>query len=100
VSYWCRHTAPGGWAEFQDYDSKLYSEDGSLKDDSPLRKWSDILLDGCCRMGKDPGPGPKLNGWMEEAGFENIKHEVFNLPIGAWPKDKMLVCVVSISIST
>lgn len=49
-------------------------------------------VDASHRFGRDLCPGPKLEGWMKDAGFEEIWHEKFRLPIGPWAKDKHLVC--------
>ena len=66
-------TAPGEWAEFQDFDLKYYSEDGSLKEEHSVQKWITTLLKAAEDFGRDPSPGSKLE------------------PIGPWPKDKHLV---------
>ena len=86
-----KHTAPGGWAEFQDFDSTYYSEDGSWDSTNAFATW----VNGWRAAGEESGveyqPGPQLAGWMHDAGFVNIKHEKFRVPIGPWPKDKHLV---------
>ena len=84
-------TKPGGYTELQDYDLRIYSEDGSLTSEHAERKWNDFGLGACVSMGKDPEPGPKIEGWMKDAGFVDVYHERFRLPIGPWPKDKHLV---------
>lgn len=38
----------------------------------------------------EPEPRPKLQGWVRDAGFTKIKHQVFAIPTGTWPKDKKL----------
>ncbi|KAK2759250.1 methyltransferase domain-containing protein [Colletotrichum kahawae] len=81
------NTNPGGWVEFQDYDLLYRSDDGSLTDDHHTSKWTKDFLDGFKSIGREPCPGPKLEGWAEEAGFTNIKHQTFKLPIGPWPLD-------------
>ena len=86
------NTKPGGWAEFQDFDLTYYSEDGSLKEDLSISKWITTLIDAAYGFGRDPCPGSKLEGWMKDAGFENVQHEKFRLPIGPWAKDGHLVC--------
>lgn len=86
------HTKPGGWAEFQDFDLTYYSEDGSLKKEQNVSKWITTFNDAARRFGRDPCPGSKLEGWIKDAGFENVRHEKLRLPIGPWAKDKHLVC--------
>ncbi|KAL6722045.1 hypothetical protein ACLMJK_001150 [Lecanora helva] len=86
-------TKPGGWAEFQDFDINYYSEDGSLKPEHEVQKWITTLLDAAEKFGRDPNPGRKLEGWMKDAGFTEVHHERYRLPIGPWAKDKHLKTV-------
>ncbi|KAH7030072.1 S-adenosyl-L-methionine-dependent methyltransferase [Macrophomina phaseolina] len=83
-------TKPGGWAEFSDYEMKYYSDDGSMPDDSYMKKLAELLVEGCDKIGRTVSPGPSLKGWMEQAGFTNIKQEICKLPMGAWPKDNTM----------
>jgi hypothetical protein len=86
-----RNVKPGGWVEFQDFNLKYYSDDDTLKDDSDTSKWVDILLDASRKNGREPNPGPLLEGWVKDAGFTNIQHEKVKLPIGPWAKNKQKV---------
>ncbi|KAL8741174.1 MAG: hypothetical protein Q9190_006189, partial [Brigantiaea leucoxantha] len=83
-------TKPGGYTEFQDYDLTYYSEDGSLTDDLPIQKWITTLLQASRDVQRDPCPGPKLAGWLRDAGFRNVTEQKFKLPIGPWAKDQYL----------
>ncbi|KAK3377611.1 methyltransferase domain-containing protein [Podospora didyma] len=78
---------PGGWAEFQDWNLTIYSEDGSLASDRPIQKWMGLLLEATKITNREMNPGPRLEGWVKDAGFTNIVHERFKCPMGAWPKD-------------
>ncbi|EFQ25684.1 methyltransferase domain-containing protein [Colletotrichum graminicola] len=82
-----KNTNPGGWVEFQDYDLLYTSDDGSLTEEHQTLKWIRLILEACDKMGRDGRPGPKLEKWVREAGFVNIVHEKFIVPIGPWPKD-------------
>jgi len=79
---------PGGWVEFQDWDHNIYTDDGTLGDEHTLRKWNAELLKTFAGMGREPCPGPKLEAWVQDAGFENITQEIFKAPVGPWPKEK------------
>jgi len=79
---------PGGWVEFQDWDHNIYADDGTLSDEHTLRKWNVELLKAFSGMGREGCPGPKLQTWVQDAGFKNITHEIFKAPVGPWPKDK------------
>ncbi|OCK85384.1 S-adenosyl-L-methionine-dependent methyltransferase [Lepidopterella palustris CBS 459.81] len=78
---------PGGWAEFQDFDLRYYSEDGTYTPEHETSRWLNILLDLSAKNGREPNPGPLLEGWMKDAGFTNVVHRKIKLPIGPWPKD-------------
>ena len=43
------------------------------------------------QAGKTACPGRKLAGWARDAGFVNVHHEIFKLPIGPWAKDERMV---------
>ncbi|KAL2198336.1 S-adenosyl-L-methionine-dependent methyltransferase [Corynascus similis CBS 632.67] len=90
---------PGGWAEFEDFDLQYYSEDGSLKEDSKILFWINTLLEAARKIGREPCPGPKLEGWVKDAGFTNVTHHRFRFPIGTWPKDPKMKQVGMYNIS-
>uniref|UniRef100_A0A0D2YJK3 Secondary metabolism regulator LAE1 n=1 Tax=Fusarium oxysporum (strain Fo5176) TaxID=660025 RepID=A0A0D2YJK3_FUSOF len=85
------HLHPGGWAEFQDFDLLYYSEDGSITDDHHLLKWMKLFIDTArTKLNREPCPGPRLEGWIRHAGFTNVVHRKFRLPLGSWPKEPQL----------
>ncbi len=86
-----RNTAPGGWAEFQDWEIGPRPNDEPFADDNAFVRVAELMTEACLKAGRDPSPGPKLKGWMEGAGFKNVRHENFLLPLGMWPKDKKMV---------
>ncbi|OLN87734.1 Phosphoethanolamine N-methyltransferase 3-like protein 2 [Colletotrichum chlorophyti] len=81
------HLNPGGWVELQDICVESYSQDGTLTKEHALIKWNKAYEEASEIIGRDCKPGKKLKGWIEDAGFENIHHERFRIPIGPWPKD-------------
>lgn len=85
-----KHTAPGGWVEFQDWDLQMYSEDGSTKG-TPLEQYYTVVLPAYEKAGVEMRPGPKLEKWFREAGFVDIHAKKYRLPLGTWPKDKYYV---------
>jgi hypothetical protein len=86
------NTNPGGWLECQDLDMVFYTNGGQFTYDSSLGQWATQMTEGLLKMGMDPFPCQKLEGWMRDAGFINIKYELFPIPVGPWPKDKVMVC--------
>lgn len=81
---------PGGWVELQESANTLYSQDGTLEKDNPMVKMMDGLMEACEKIGRTMDPAPSMEKWVREAGFVNVKVEVFKLPVGAWPKDPRL----------
>ena len=89
------NTKPGGWVEFQDFDPTYFSDDGSLKEGASLAKFVRLFNEACSGFGRLSTPGPHLEGWLKDAGFINVAHERFRLPVGPWPKDKHLKTIGS-----
>ena len=85
-----QHVKPGGWLEMVDLDLEYTSPDGSLTEDSFCRRVNKNYLDAMRKSGTEPCPGPRLEGWMREAGFVDLHHEKFHMPCGTWPLDERL----------
>ncbi|KAK0654946.1 S-adenosyl-L-methionine-dependent methyltransferase [Cercophora newfieldiana] len=81
---------PGGWAEFQDFDLEYYSDDGSLREEHDVMKWDRLFLEAVRKTGREVSPGPRLEGWVRDAGFQGVLHRKFKFPIGPWPLDPTL----------
>jgi hypothetical protein len=84
-------TKVGGWAEFQDFHLVNYSEDGTLKEGNNVNKFYELLREACEKINRPVTVGVNLKKWAEDAGFENIEHKVFRLPLGTWPRDPRMV---------
>ena len=81
---------PGGWAEFQDFDLCVKPYDETVREtDDPVR-WGRLVVQAAHQAGLEPSPGPRLEGWVREAGFVNVTHRRFKIPSSAWPKDAAL----------
>ncbi|EEH50193.2 uncharacterized protein PADG_06272 [Paracoccidioides brasiliensis Pb18] len=84
------HLMPGGWAEFQDSDARWYSDDDSYNQDSALGKWLKLFHEAAYTHGRELAPGPKLEGWVRNAGFTDVVTKKLRVPIGKWPRDPKL----------
>lgn len=60
-----------------------------------MKQYFDAILPAMQKTGKDPNPGPKYQGWLREAGFQDVQVRKFVIPAGPWPKDKRLVSTFS-----
>ncbi|OLN96146.1 hypothetical protein CCHL11_03198 [Colletotrichum chlorophyti] len=81
------HLNPGGWVEFQDMDGLYYSDDGSYTEDHVTYQWNREFVEACELVGKTARPGPRLEGWVNDTGFQRVTHKRFKVPIGPWAKD-------------
>ncbi|KAI9757428.1 MAG: hypothetical protein M1815_001249, partial [Lichina confinis] len=78
---------PGGWVEFQDIDARYYSEDGTYTEELHTAQWIQGLMQAGEKIGRDVSPALKLEERVRDAGFTNVVHRKFKMPIGPWPKD-------------
>lgn len=85
------HLQAGGWVENQEFDLAFLSDDASVAEDGPLRRWSSLWNFGIERIGMSGRCYPDLmKQQMQEAGFVNVHVRPYKLPVAPWPKDKRL----------
>ena len=70
---------------------QFYSQDGSLREDHALFRWIEGAAEGMEIIGQTLRPAAMVEGWVKNAGFENVHAVRDPLPIGRWPKNKKLV---------
>lgn len=90
ISHYYRNLQPGGWMEIKDLELRLYSEDGSLRDDHALQRWYTKLNEGLERSGKSLLSSQEVYTAMSQAGFTNLAIAKDPLPIGPWSRDGRL----------
>ncbi|KAK1460635.1 hypothetical protein CCUS01_08740 [Colletotrichum cuscutae] len=78
---------PGGWVELQEIDLAPTSDDGTLKPDSALLRWADLLQEASEKFGRPFAKVPPLKDVMVEAGFIDVQMTVTKWPSNSWPKD-------------
>ncbi|TIC90052.1 Secondary metabolism regulator laeA [Colletotrichum higginsianum] len=82
------HLNPGGWAEFQDMSTEYYSDDGTYTARHATYAWNQTFVRTLRAVGRDPCPGPQLEGWVRaHGGFGRVSHHRFKTPIGPWARD-------------
>jgi hypothetical protein len=37
------------------------------------------MIEACAKCGREPSPGPKLEDWMRDAGFTDIRYKKYSL---------------------
>ncbi|CAG8358637.1 unnamed protein product [Penicillium salamii] len=81
---------PGGWIEQMELDVRVYSDDGTLKPEHMLHGWGNIFV-GCSeRAGRSLRTHEKMRSAIEKAGFVDVHEENYKIPLGPWPRDKLL----------
>lgn len=93
-----RHLKPGGWIELQEIHHKPRSAhpDRQLvqEDNAVVGFWAHINR-GLAELGVDLDmvAGGMLAGLMGQLGFVHVTERIFHVPIGTWPRNKVLKTV-------
>ncbi|KAK4060194.1 uncharacterized protein Triagg1_10856 [Trichoderma aggressivum f. europaeum] len=93
------HLKIGGWMELQEVHhtprSALTGGNGELSPDHPVARFWKHVTDGLAALGidMDAVSDGRLADKMQQAGFTNVTERVLHVPIGTWPKNKVLKTV-------
>lgn len=82
-----KHTKPGGYFEIQEFAIRAWSDDSSLKEDSPYAQYLKSLDEASKKSGKELNIYDRLKQWVIDAGYTDVVEKVYLLPLGPWPKD-------------
>jgi len=66
------------------------SYDNSLPEPSQIMEFYNVLKPLGDKIGIDLNVAPKLKGYLEDAGYESVQEEIFDLPVGDWPQDRRM----------
>ena len=67
-------------------DHVKFDEDHSIA----LEQWGNLIVESGEKAGLPFDIGKKMKGWMEEAGFINVKEYRMRWLVGGWAKDQHL----------
>ncbi|KAE8382666.1 S-adenosyl-L-methionine-dependent methyltransferase [Aspergillus bertholletiae] len=84
------HLKPNGYFECAEFAIDAFSDDGTLKEDSPYREYINNLNKAGEMTGRPMNIATSLKTWMKDAGFEGVVETVYVIPYGPWPKDQKL----------
>ncbi|KAH9204290.1 S-adenosyl-L-methionine-dependent methyltransferase [Leptodontidium sp. 2 PMI_412] len=84
------HLKPGGWMETQEIHHRSSCHDGSMPLDHPVAQYWGLVSDGLASLGVNSDATLLLADMMRDAGFINVTTRIFHVPIGRWPKNKVL----------
>ncbi|TKW50189.1 Trans-aconitate 2-methyltransferase [Colletotrichum tanaceti] len=93
------HLRPGGWIELQEIHHVPLSANNSMSAAAaaahPVARYWGHVVQGLSNLGIDlnAAAGDRLPNMMREAGFVNVTERVFHVPIGVWPRNRVLKTV-------
>ncbi|KAK1758616.1 hypothetical protein QBC47DRAFT_399513 [Echria macrotheca] len=89
------HLKPGGWLEIQEVFHSPISVHGTMPPDHPVAQYWRFIHDGLTRLGVQfhAVANERMKHMMQECGYVNVQERVLHIPIGTWPKNKVLKTV-------
>ncbi|OHW97884.1 TAM domain methyltransferase [Colletotrichum incanum] len=78
---------PGGYLEMQDLCFPYLCDDGTLTDDSPIKRLSDLFLTAGKVTGRRMDLAWTYSTLMRNAGFVDVVETQFKWPINGWARD-------------
>jgi hypothetical protein len=78
---------PGGYFEVVERGIRSNSDDGSMPEDCALRQFQEDSIAATEKIGRSMHVGPKVDGWLRDAGFTVVSSKVSKIPLGDWPAD-------------
>jgi trans-aconitate methyltransferase len=73
------HLKPGGWVEFQEFESKVWSDDDTHRRVEALHDWTRKLDDASSRFGKPVDVTGTLAQKLRDAGFVDVTDDVYKV---------------------
>lgn len=73
--------------ELQDITFPVECDDGSMKPDAAVKKWSDTMLEATAAIHRFADSPKRYKQQMTDAGFINVHEVVYKWPTNPWPKD-------------
>jgi hypothetical protein len=70
---------PGGWLEWQEYESTIECDDGSAPPDCPVVEWAKNVTTAANKAGKRLDIALGLEKSIKEAGFTNVTDNVYKV---------------------
>lgn len=85
-----RALKPGAWIELIEVNVLAQSYDNSLPEKSQILEFYNVMKPLTAMVGIDIDVAAKFKGYLEEAGYDSVQEEIFDLPMGDWPEDRRL----------
>ena len=78
---------PGGWMEVGEATVDIFCDDKTIDRAPNFAQWRDLLHEASRKFGKPMGMAKKYKDWMIEAGFKNVKEDIYKvrqIPFMTW----------------
>lgn len=83
-----RNLTPGGYVELQDVDVIMGSDDGTLKPDTTMYKWCQLLDEAAGTFNRSFERTTNFKTLLQEIGFVEVVETRYKWPTNGWPRDK------------
>ncbi|KAK5660696.1 hypothetical protein OQA88_12060 [Cercophora sp. LCS_1] len=89
------HLRPGGWFEMQEVFHHPISINNTMGPDHPVSQYWSLINEGLTALGVQfhAVANERMKMMMQECGYINVQEKVLTIPIGTWPKNKILKTV-------
>ena len=73
--------SPGGWLEMAGIPLSVYADDDTIESGHApyMVEWGDLLREASVKFGKSVDTPHLYKTWMQDAGFHNIKEDVYKV---------------------
>jgi len=78
---------PGGYLESHEIYPKVYCDDGTMPPNFELLEWTRLQDKAAMTLGTPLRIANKLKTWYEQAGFVDVKEDVWAIPMNSWARD-------------
>jgi len=86
-----RNLKPGGWVEIQEFETYVGSDDDPNLEKTPnIVKWAALCNEASAKSGRSISIAPEQKQHMIDAGFHDIRDDIYKVPIGTWPVEPKL----------
>ncbi|KFZ19339.1 hypothetical protein V502_03713 [Pseudogymnoascus sp. VKM F-4520 (FW-2644)] len=85
-----KHLKPGAWLEAQEHDVRVSSDDDSVERATEVVNWFSTVDKASEVFGKKMDVADRQKQWMIDAGFVDVRDDIYKVPLGRWPRDPRL----------
>jgi len=81
LSQTLEHLKPGGWIEWQEYETTVTSDDNTIPEKFALGDWTTNVNTAAAKIGQPTNIAVTLGDVITQAGFKNVKDQVYKVSI-------------------